>query len=142
MQIHLIPDKTFFAQLAIFLVTLCGLSFFIYRPIMKIIKARRTKTIELLDEIKRLENEIKDNAEKYNSRMEEAKNAAKQEKEAIRQTGLKEESDIKEVARHEANEIISEARVKIEAAKKKAIEELKKDIPSLAEEIINNVRKK
>ncbi len=140
-QIHLVPDRSFFAQLLIFLITLAGLTFFVYRPIIRIIKARRKKTIDMLNEAKRMEAEIKLSAEKYTKALDAAKEVAQREKEAIRQTGIEEEIEIKEIARHESGEILAEARVKIEAAKKKAVEELKKEIPSLAEEIINKIRK-
>lgn len=140
MQIHLAPDKTAFVQLVTFLAVLAGLSFFIFKPIRKIIEARRDRTEKLLNEAKAIEDRVKASSEEYFQQIESAKMSAAEEKEKMHQMGLKEDAAIRAKARFEANDIINTARIKIEDAKVKTIEDLENDIPKLAEEIIAKVK--
>ncbi|MBI2341282.1 MAG: ATP synthase F0 subunit B, partial [Deltaproteobacteria bacterium] len=119
MEIHLIPDKSALIQLPIFLSVLFGLSYFIFKPITKIIVARREKSEQLLENIRKIEERIKISTDKYASLFEKAREDAHKEKEKIRQVGLSEESSIKTQARKEASVIIRDAKAEILASRNK-----------------------
>lgn len=140
MEIHLIPDKTAIVQFVIFALVLVVLSYFVFKPITKIIRLRKEKTEKLLEEVKKIEDHIKKNSETYATEIRAAKSAAEQEKEKIRRAGLVEEGKIRELSKKESFEIMERARIKIATEKEKAIEELKKDLPKLADEIVKKVK--
>ncbi|MBI2975271.1 MAG: ATP synthase F0 subunit B [Deltaproteobacteria bacterium] len=140
MEIHLIPDKSALIQLPIFLSVLFGLSYFIFKPITKIITARREKSNKLLENIKEIEERIKVSTDKYASLFEKAREDAHKEKEKIRQLGLSEESAIKTKARKEASLIISKAKAEILESQNKVLSELKANVPAMAEDIIKKIK--
>jgi F0F1-type ATP synthase membrane subunit b/b' len=140
MEIHLIPDKSALIQLPIFLSVLFGLSYFIFKPITKIITARREKSERLLENIKEIEERIKISTDKYTSLFEKAREEAHKEKEGIRQMGLNEESAIKTKARKEVSVIISGAKAEILESKNKVLSELKANVPAMAEDIVKKIK--
>lgn len=140
MEIHLIPDKTAFIQLGTFVVVLAGLSYLVFKPLRKIIEERRDRTERLLNEAKEIEERIKRAAEVHEAMLLSARERALKEKEKIRQAGLDEEADIRARARAEAGAIINEARDGINKARAEALKELRKEIPSLAERIIEKLK--
>ncbi len=139
-EIHLIPDRSFFIQLVLFMSVLFGLSYLLFRPIKKILIARKSRTVELLNEVRAAEERIKIKTQEYAAQIQKTKDEASKEKEAIRQMGIKEESQIKEVARREASKAIDSARAEIARSTDVAINELKGKIPKLSEEIINKFK--
>ena len=140
-EIHLIPDRTVIIQLGVFISVLASLSYFVFKPLAKIIKARKEKTIRLIKDAEDIEAKIKGYSEKYTKEMNAARDAAHKEKEKIRQIGLNEEASIKTAARNEVASIIRKAQATIEEAKRKALDDLKKDIPTIAEDIIKRIKK-
>ncbi|PIR18162.1 MAG: hypothetical protein COV46_01150 [Deltaproteobacteria bacterium CG11_big_fil_rev_8_21_14_0_20_49_13] len=139
MEIHLLPDKTSFIQLGTFLAVLVALKFLIFNPLIKIIKARKDRTEKLLAEAKALESRIREASLEYNEGLTKAKDEASKKADKIKALGLKEEAAIKAKAREESMGLINAAREKIEATKNKAMVDLRKDIPLIAEEIIKKI---
>lgn len=139
-EIHLIPDKTAVAQFFIFIIVLMGLSFFVFRPLKKLIRLRREQTLKLLEEAKKIEVEAANISSQYEQKLKEVRQLAHKEKEEIRNAGVEEASLIISKARKESSLVIEEGRAKIYAAKGAAMESLKKEVPVLVEEIVKKVK--
>lgn len=135
----LIPDKTFFIQLAIFLAVFGGLSFLVFGPIKRLFALRAEKTRLLIERAQKIEDNIKTISERHEGIMKDAHLAASSERNKIHKSTVDEEARIKTEARQEAAAIVAAAHKKIEAAKVKTMEDLKSEIPKLAEEIIKRI---
>lgn len=141
MDINLIPDRTAIIQLGIFLVVLSGMALLVFKPIQKVILTRKKMTEDMLNEATAIKERLRKDIEEYEQRMEEARAAALREKEKIKQAGLDEDSKIREMARKEAASIIVAAKENIDRAKNKAFDDISKEIPKIAEEIMKKVIK-
>lgn len=140
MDIHLLPDKSVLIQLPIFLSVLFSLSFFVFKPLQKIIALRKERTEKLLAETLAIEERVKKFALDYKGKMAFARESAHQEKEKIRQEGSRQASEMILSARKEVNALIDSSRKKIAEAKVSALKELEKDVPKLAEEILKKIK--
>lgn len=139
MEIHLLPDKSSFVQLGTFFAVLIALKFLVFNPLIKIIKARKDRTEKLLAEANALEGRIREASLEYNEGLTRAKDEASKKADMIKSLGLKEEAAIKAKAREESMALINDAREKIEITKSKAMVDLRKDIPLIAEEIVKKI---
>lgn len=139
-EIHLIPDSSAAWQFFIFMIVLIGLSFLVFRPIKRILLARRAKSLLLIEGSRSIEERIMAVSTEYLSKMEAAKASAMTEKESIRRAGMSEEHDIMEAARMETQAAIDKARKEIEASAEQALNELKNKIPAIAEKIAAKVK--
>lgn len=139
MEIHLIPDKTFFAQAAIFIVVLFSLTRLVFRPLQRIFLLRKNRTTSLTDEAKKIDAEAKKGADSYTRVMDKAMSEAREEKDRLVQEGLNTEAEIKTVAKKEALKIIAEAEAKALKAKRDAAVLIEKEVPRLANEIIGKI---
>lgn len=133
------PDRTIFAQAGIFMILLFAMSRLIFKPLQKIFLLRKSKTTLLLEEAKRIEAEVKAAADSCERIMEKAVSEARVEKERLVQEGLKMESEIKSAARREVDKLVSEAELKVAAARKEAEALIERDVPRLAEEIVGKL---
>lgn len=140
MQIHLIPDRTAFVQLAIFLAVFFGLTALIFKPVIKIIKLRRERSSGLLDEARDLQKNIDTKLSEYEKKMNLAKTSILAEYSEMRARSLEEESKIKNEAREESLRMFDKARQDLLDTKKKVVEELRKEVPSITKEIIAKVK--
>lgn len=139
-DIHLIPDKTAIIQLGIFLAVLVGLSYCVFKPIVKLFNLRKDQTDNLIKDAQTINDQIKLMAERYSNEIKGAQETAAAEREKLRTAAFAEEQLIKKRAISDSLEIIENARQTIRKEKEAALKELEKQIPLFAEEIINRLK--
>lgn len=139
-SINLLPDKTAIVQLLIFFSVLLGMSFLVFKPIIKNIRFRRERTTGLLEEAKRIEEKIANLLKQYAETLEVARQSAHNEKEAIKKLALDEGLQIRNNAKKEALKITDKTKTEIETWKIAAQNELNKDVSRLVDEIITKVK--
>lgn len=86
-EVQLLPDKTIFIQLAIFLVVAVALNHFVFRPILKILALRRAKTKEEGEKLQGLSERTETLVKDYETKIKEAKQEGFKIKESIRREG-------------------------------------------------------
>ncbi|MBI4124459.1 MAG: ATP synthase F0 subunit B [Deltaproteobacteria bacterium] len=86
-EVQLMPDKTLFTQLAIFLTVLAALNHFVFKPVLRIIRLRREKTKGDQTRIEELTKQTEGLVKEYEGKIHEARKEAFQMKEAIRREG-------------------------------------------------------
>jgi len=141
MQIHLLPDKSVFVQFIIFLSVLTGMVAFVFRPIVKIIKLRRERTSELLEKAAKIEIGIKNKMEEYDRRISAAKLELAEEYGKIKNEISAEEAKIKNETREESLKAYQKTVQEVAALKEQVLNDLKREIPAIADEIINKVKR-
>lgn len=111
--ITLIPDKTVIWQLLIFLTVVAVLSFFVFKPTLKILDERLRNTSILQKEIERLTADAGTFEDEYNEKISAAK-----------YKGSRAERDLLSLGEDEARKIIAEAREKQKGEIAKVKEEI------------------
>lgn len=139
MEIHLMPDRSIFAQAGIFIILLFAMSRLVFRPLQKIFLLRKSRTILLAEEARRIEAEAKSVADSCERIMEKAVSEARVAKEKLVQEGSRIGSEIRSAARKETDEIVSKSELKITKIRKEAEALIEKDVPRLAEEIVSKI---
>jgi F0F1-type ATP synthase membrane subunit b/b' len=99
--VNLIPDKTVIWQLVIFLSVAAVLSFFVFRPTLKILERRRSETLGLEKEIEQLDGESETMEQKYAEKIA-----------AARAEGSATERELVNLGEDEARKIVAAAREK------------------------------
>lgn len=142
-EVHLLPDKTVFIQLAIFLVVLVGLNHLVFKPLLRLIRLRREKTKGSQDTIQKLTEKTDVLLKAYEEKMVKARQEAFGLKESIRREGEAQGQKIIEEARQVAITQMEKAKKEIEKetdlATKKLEAEAKTLSHSLAEKLLGRV---
>lgn len=86
-SVQLMPDKTFFVQLGIFLAVLFALNHFVFKPVLRIIALRREKTKGAQAQIEALAAKTETLVKEYEAKIQEARKEAFGLKEGIRREG-------------------------------------------------------
>lgn len=124
------------AQLIIFLVVFISLSVFVFYPLKKLFVVREGCTNGYLKEAEEVNAGTALLKEEYLKKMDEAKGAGHRLKEEIRQTALREESEIEAKARKGAEDALVKAEAELNTIKAETWTVLEKDVPKLAELIV------
>lgn len=103
-MIDLMPNETFFVQMAIFLVTLAGLHFLVFRPILRILARREELTEGNRQKASELQAKTETLLANYENQMKEA-----------RQKGISLKSEQTQAGEAKAQEILAQTRGDIEA---------------------------
>ncbi|HNV64902.1 MAG: ATP synthase F0 subunit B [Smithellaceae bacterium] len=112
-MVQVLPDLTFFVQMAIFLVLVFVLNALLYKPILNIIDRRKKQLEELENEIKLFNESVNTKAAEYEEKLKQAKTNAAELKKEIIQEGNEQAKKIVDVVRAEIPVMTQEFQQKI-----------------------------
>ena len=112
-MVQVLPDLTFFVQMAIFLVLVFVLNALLYKPILNIIDRRKKQLEELENEIKLFNESVNTKAAEYEEKLKQAKTKAAELKKEIIQEGNEQAKKIVDVVRAEIPVMTQEFQQKI-----------------------------
>lgn len=138
-EIRLMPDKTIFVQMAIFLVVAVALNYLVFKPVLKILNLRYAKTKG--DKAKIEDLTVKTDAliKEYETKIKQAKIEALQMKEAIRREGAEQGQKIVHESKQAALTQIEKIKSEITLEGKRAAGELEEQAKNLGKELAQKV---
>lgn len=128
----LVPNATFFVELAAFLVLLFLLGKFIIPPINRAMTARQDAIREQFAELDEAKSEASAAEEEFKSQIADARHEAARIREEAREQGAAIIAEMREQAQAEASRIVEHAHVQIEADRKTAAASLRSEVGTLA----------
>lgn len=137
--INLFPDKTFFIQLALFLVVLTVLSRFVFKPLLKILELRRQHTAGERKKMEELARRTETMMKEYEARMTAARQEAIGLKESIRREGQEAGSKLVQESKEAAKLQIEKVKQEIKISSDEAVGELEKQAKLLGVEMAEKV---
>ena len=125
--------------IVIFLIAIYILNKLVFKPFLNLVDRRDKLTRGAIEEAHELEDKVKAIIEEYDSKLNEARTLAVEERNKLIQEGQNVAQEIIGEARNETSALLDEAKVKLEADTKEIKEKIKNDIDSLAGEIATKV---
>lgn len=138
-MIELFPDKTVLFQWVIFMVALVTLTWGIFRPVLRIIEGRRTKTDGARKEASELDRKSKEMTGLCERRVEEARIAGVREKDQIKASAEKFVEGLLKETRLEIDRRIDEVRRQIEQEAREDSLQLKQYAQEIGREVASKV---
>ena len=108
------------------------LSYLLFNPARNMLKKRQDKIKSDIDTAARDKDDAKKLMEEYDRRLKDINKEAEEILSAARQKALKNEARIIEEAKEEAGRIMARANAQVELERKKAADDMKKEIISIA----------
>lgn len=130
LDFQLLADATL-TIIAVFVLFLC-LSYFLFNPARKFLQGRQEKIAGELENAKTKEEEAAKLKEEYEAKLSGIEKEADEILNAARKKALANENRIVAAAKEEAARIIARANVEAELEKKKAADEVKKEMVTIA----------
>lgn len=128
----LVPNATFFVELAAFLVLLFLLGKFIIPPINRAMTARQDAIREQFAELDEAKSEASAAEEEFKSQIADARHEAARIREEAREQGAAIIAEMREQAQADAARIVEHAHTQIEADRKSAAASLRGEVGTLA----------
>jgi F-type H+-transporting ATPase subunit b len=128
----LVPNATFFVELAAFLVLLFLLGKFIIPPINRAMTARQDAIREQFAELDEAKSEASAAEEEFKAQIADARHEAARIREEAREQGAAIIAEMREQAQTEAARIVEHAHTQIEADRKSAAASLRGEVGTLA----------
>ena len=124
-----------------FIILLVLLSVVLYKPVLKMLDERQAKIKESMDQTEKIRLQIEKTEENIKAQLESARVEGQKIITQSELIGERLKTEAKDEARHEAETIVSKARIEIQHQRDKDIEELRKQFAdiaiSAAEKVIN-----
>jgi F0F1-type ATP synthase membrane subunit b/b' len=134
-MIDLVPNHTIAYQWVIFMTAFLILHYGVFRPTLKIIELRKSKTVGEKDTAHELEEKSKEMEALLARRMEEARLEGIRKKDAHRTTGEKIVDDLMKKTRAEIEQEMGRSRAEVEKQSKEAALQLRQQARDLGREI-------
>jgi F-type H+-transporting ATPase subunit b len=128
----LVPNGTFFVELAAFALLLFLLAKFIIPPINRAMTARQDAIREQFAELDEAKSEAHAAEEEFKSQIADARHEAARIREEAREQGAQIIAEMREQAQAEAARIVEHAHAQIEADRKAALASLRNEVGTLA----------
>ena len=128
----LVPNATFFVELAAFLVLLFLLSKYVIPPINRAMTARQDAMRAEFAQLDEAKSEASAAEEEFKSQIADARHEAARIREEAREQGAAIIAEMREQAQAEAARIVEHAHVQIEADRKSAAASLRSEVGTLA----------
>ena len=128
----LVPNATFFVELAAFLVLLFLLSKYVIPPINRAMTARQDAIREQFAELDEAKSEASAAEEEFKAQIADARHEAARIREEAREQGAAIIAEMREQAQAEAARIVEHAHTQIEADRKSAAASLRGEVGTLA----------
>ncbi len=132
-------DLTFFIQLGIFLFLLVVLSGTLIRPFMQVAEARHQRIHGARAEVEKLARLAEENRVAYQARLQQARAAARREREALRNAGNEEKREIVAEVRAQITHQLNQVRQEIALAEAGAGRDLATSVEALAEDVLTRM---
>lgn len=132
-------DATFFAQILNFIILLFILAKFAYKPLMKVLDARRERVTNDLETAEKTRTEAEALKNQYSRQLSEARSEATAIVEKANKIGQKMHDDFVAQAQAEKEQLIVSAKQTIENEKQQALTEVRSQVITLATEIAGKV---
>jgi F-type H+-transporting ATPase subunit b len=128
----LVPNATFFVELAAFAILLFLLGKFVIPPINRAMTARQDAIREQFAELDEAKSEASAAEEEFKSQIADARHEAARIREEAREQGAAIIAEMREQAQAEAARIVEHAHTQIEADRKSAAASLRGEVGTLA----------
>lgn len=138
-SVNLLPDGTFFFQLAVFGAAVGILSWGVFGPITRVLDLRKQKTVGDSSQASELLARANALAAQYDDKMRQARLAAHDLKEGLRQEGFAKATEIMNAARQESLEEMERARKAIQSQVETARKALSDEANTFALAIVKKV---
>lgn len=138
-EIQLFPDKTIIYQLAIFLVVAVVLNYCVFKPILRIIQLRQSRTEGDRLKIKELKEKTEKMMREYEEKIQRAKAEALKAKEIIRREGDEQGHKIIQEARQASLSEMERIKKEVALAGEKASEDLESQAKQLAQNLAEKI---
>ncbi len=138
-SVNLLPNGTFFFQLAVFGLAVGILSWGVFGPITRVLDLRKRKTIGDSAQAEDLLARANALATQYSDKIREAKLAAHEVKEGLRQDGFVKATEVMNAARHESLTELEKARKAIQAQVEAARKALSDEVNGFAVAIVKKL---
>ncbi|WP_041701339.1 F0F1 ATP synthase subunit B [Gottschalkia acidurici] len=133
MEVKLMPDiPNLVLQISSTLVLFLVLRHFLYAPIVRMLAARSEKVYEEMAEAKKQNEEATSLRIEYESRIQEAKDEARNIVEGAKKRGDQLKDEIVLEAKNESSNILAKARTDMEREKEKVLNDLKSEVVEIA----------
>jgi F-type H+-transporting ATPase subunit b len=129
-------DTTLVLELAIFIALFFLLKAWVFKPMVALFDAREAATDGAREDAKRMDRDAKDKAQSFEDEMRKIRQKTQEERDQLRQEGVKRERAILDQVRHETQATLSDAerRIKLEAQELRS--DLAREVPVLAQSIV------
>jgi F-type H+-transporting ATPase subunit b len=138
-MIDLLPNTTVLYQWVIFMIALMTLHFGIFRPVLKILQERKSKTSGEKERAKTLDQKAEEMMRECEKRMEEARVLGSRQKEERRRIGGKFVEELLKKTRAEIDQKMGEVHQKIEREGREASLQLKQYAQTVSREIATKI---
>lgn len=135
----LVPNATFFVELAAFLVLLFLLARYVVPPINRAMTARQEAIRQQFTELEEAEARAKRAEEEFRGQIADARREAAKIREDAREQGAQILADMREQAGADAARIVEHAHAQLEADRKAAIASLRTEVGTLATTLAGRV---
>lgn len=132
-------DATFFAQILNFIILLFILAKFAYKPLMKVLDARRERVAGDLETAEKTRTEAEALKGQYSRQLAEARSEAAAIVEKANKIGQKVHDDFVAQAQAEKEQLMTSAKQAIENEKQQALTDVRSQVITLATEIAGKV---
>lgn len=126
------PDWTLAVSALVFLVTLLGLNFLLFKPMFAVLEERKSRTTDVFEEAGSSEDYYQALAEQYQERIKAEKQAGYRLAESVRDEALKERQKGVAEARLSAEEAVRRAKAEIELDMQAAQKSLRAEVDGIA----------
>ncbi|MDD5288620.1 MAG: F0F1 ATP synthase subunit B [Dehalococcoidales bacterium] len=127
-----ISGPTFIAQLINFVILLVILSFFVYKPIIKMLEERPRKVKESLDEVQKIKDQAALAEDEFKKKLEAASKEGQEVISKAMRTGEEARQRAQLEAKQEAQVLVEKARAEIQRERNEAIGELRQEFADTA----------
>ncbi|MFH1874597.1 MAG: ATP synthase F0 subunit B [Pseudomonadota bacterium] len=134
-----LPDYTFLWQLLIFLLVTFSLTYFVFKPALKIIEKRRQLTLHKQQESKNIQIEADILIKKYEDRLEEMRQEGSYIQQELIRQGEEVGKDIIRRAKEKNKEVISKKMDEIAKIKLQIFQEMETKSDEISQQIISKV---
>jgi len=132
-------NSTLLIQWAIFILLMIFLNQFLFKPVLRVIDARKEKVEGTHESAETLNERARQHQANYESRINQAKERVEQESAALREAALKDSRSRMDKARGEAMQQVEEIRQRIAVEYEKVREEMTADIKVIARQISGKI---
>ena len=138
-EIQLMPDKTFFIQLGIFLVVAVCLNYLVFKPVLKIIQLRKSKTEGDRKKIHTIAEKTEQLMKEYEAKMETAKKEAFKLKESLKREGEEQGQKVIHEAKQASLTQIDQIKKEIAVSSDRALKDLEEQSKTLGKNLAEKV---
>jgi len=128
----LVPNGTFFVELAAFALIVWILAKWVIPPINRAMTARQDAIRSEFEELERAQTGAKETEEAYKAQLADARHEAAKIREDAREQGAAIIAEMREQAQTEAGRIVDHAHAQISAERQQAVASLRAEVGSLA----------